>query len=229
MMDFDGEDLRDIFLQEASEVIGNAEQAVDLLIRDSLNLEPLTVLRRAFHTLKGSARMVGLTEFGDAAWAMEQMLNSWLADQKATTKEFRNLSVEVIGYCRHWLVAIAANQDKSWSATPIRISAEAIRIHGRYIVVDLSGVDSGALASTALIEPTASDFDKQPATDAELVASKASGLLPEFDARSEPTPELGSVSNNHVISVPVAASEENIFAGFSLAPEIGAQIGRAHV
>ena len=222
MMDFDGEDLRDIFLQEASEVIGNAEQAVDLLIRDSLNLEPLTVLRRAFHTLKGSARMVGLTEFGDAAWAMEQMLNSWLADQKATTKEFRNLSVEVIGYCRHWLVAIAANQDKSWSATPIRISAEAIRIHGRYIVVDLSGVDSGALASTALIEPTASDFDKQPATDAELVASKASGLLPEFDARSEPTPELGSVSNNHVISVPVAASEENIFAGFSLAPEIGA-------
>ena len=187
MTEFDGDDLRDIFLQEAGEVIGNAEQAIDLLVGDPLSLEPLTVLRRAFHTLKGSARMVGLTEFGEAAWAMEQMLNSWLADQKAATREFTNLSAEIIGHCKHWLAAIAANQDNLRSATPIRISAEAMRIDGRYIVVDLSGAASGSLTSTPFIEPTVSDLDKQPAADADLVATKA--------------------------------SEQNILAGFSLAPE----------
>jgi chemosensory pili system protein ChpA (sensor histidine kinase/response regulator) len=47
------------------------------------DVSQLTILRRAFHTLKGSSRMVGLNEFGEAAWSLEQMLNSWLADQKA--------------------------------------------------------------------------------------------------------------------------------------------------
>ena len=42
----------------------------------------LTTLRRAFHTLKGSSRMVGLKEFGDAAWICEQLYNTHLAEQR---------------------------------------------------------------------------------------------------------------------------------------------------
>ena len=45
------------------------------------------MLRRAFHTLKGSSRMVGLKDFGEAAWAFEQVLNTWLADQRPATPE----------------------------------------------------------------------------------------------------------------------------------------------
>ena len=219
IVDFEIEDLRDIFLEEAREVIGNAGQAIEMLVRDPVNIESLIVLRRAFHTLKGSARMVGLAEFGEAAWAMEQLLNSWLADQKAATKEFRNLSVEVIGCFKNWVAAIAANQDTLWSATPIRNSAEAMRIEGRYSIVDLSGVDAGSLTSTPFIESTVSDLDKQPAKEAERVASKVAELLPEFDARVKPSPEFEIVSDNDVTSVPVAASEENILTGFSLSPD----------
>ena len=44
--------------------------------------DTLTTIRRSYHTLKGSGRMVGLASFGEAAWAMERVLNAWLAEQK---------------------------------------------------------------------------------------------------------------------------------------------------
>jgi chemosensory pili system protein ChpA (sensor histidine kinase/response regulator) len=81
--ELDGDDeLLSIFLEEAREVVDNGLQALQALADEPGNLSEQTTLRRAFHTLKGSSRMVGLDEFGEAGWAMEQMLNAWLAEQR---------------------------------------------------------------------------------------------------------------------------------------------------
>ena len=80
--DVEEDDLRDIFLEEAREVVQNGLTAIAALKANPGDASELTTLRRAFHTLKGSSRMVGLTEFGEAAWSLEQVLNTWLADQK---------------------------------------------------------------------------------------------------------------------------------------------------
>jgi len=73
----DGEDeLLDIFLEEAREVVGNGLAAVQALAANPADVSELTTLRRAFHTLKGSSRMVGLNEFGEAGWSLEQVLNT---------------------------------------------------------------------------------------------------------------------------------------------------------
>ena len=204
---FENEDLRDIFLEEAREVIADAERAVETLARDAVDVEPLTVLRRAFHTLKGSARMVGLGEFAEAAWAQEQMLNSWLADQKTATKEFRNLSFEVVVGFKHWISAIEASQDTLWSAAPFRISAEAMLIEGRYIVMDLSGTVGGALVSSPIFEAPVLDSDKQPSMEATPVASKVSGFIPVFDANAEATVEYGIADDGQAASTLVEASQ----------------------
>ena len=90
--DDDGDDeLREIFLEEAREVVQNGLAALAALAEDPKNLAELTTLRRAFHTLKGSSRMVGLNEFGEAAWSLEQVLNTWLADQKPANDDLRAL------------------------------------------------------------------------------------------------------------------------------------------
>src|SRR6185503_12831934 len=44
--------------------------------------EGLTTIRRGFHTLKGSGRMVGLNDLGEMAWQCEQVMNKWLKDEK---------------------------------------------------------------------------------------------------------------------------------------------------
>jgi len=156
--DFEEDDLRDIFLEEAREVVGNGQEALLVLASDPGDVAQLTVLRRAFHTLKGSSRMVGLNEFGEAAWSLEQMLNSWLADQKTATDEFKALAMEAMTGFAKWIEDIAANEDALWSASAFRGSADAMRTSGRYIPLNLfapveaaapvPAVDDAAMAGT---------------------------------------------------------------------------------
>ena len=44
--------------------------------------EALTTIRRGFHTLKGSGRMVGLMDLGEAAWEVERVMNLWLEQKR---------------------------------------------------------------------------------------------------------------------------------------------------
>jgi len=133
--DFEEDDLRDIFLEEAREVTGQAQAALAALLHAPGDIGELTVLRRAFHTLKGSSRMVGLNEFGEAAWSMEQMLNSWLAEQHSSSDDFRNLCVQAMAGFEVWIGDIAAGQDERWSASTFRASAEAMRLEGRLLAL----------------------------------------------------------------------------------------------
>jgi chemosensory pili system protein ChpA (sensor histidine kinase/response regulator) len=49
--------------------------------------DTLAMLRRSFHTLKGSGRMVGLEQFAGAAAAIERVMNLWLAEARAATPD----------------------------------------------------------------------------------------------------------------------------------------------
>ncbi len=64
-----------IFLEEAQEVMATLEVELPRLRTEPGNKDVLATVRRSFHTLKGSSRMVGLNEFGEAGWAVEQVLN----------------------------------------------------------------------------------------------------------------------------------------------------------
>ena len=69
------DEIIEIFIEEASEV---TETIGDYFPRWAQNFddkESLTEFRRAFHTLKGSGRMVGANEIGELAWSIENMLN----------------------------------------------------------------------------------------------------------------------------------------------------------
>lgn len=67
-----------IFLEEAHEVLGTIDSNLHCLKQYIHAPDCLTTIRRSFHTLKGSGRMVGLKDLGEAAWAIEQTLNLWL-------------------------------------------------------------------------------------------------------------------------------------------------------
>lgn len=75
------DDLYGIFLEEARGVLNDAQQLLLELEANPASLPVLTDLRRSFHTLKGSSRMVGFKAFGDAAWHVEQVVNGALARQ----------------------------------------------------------------------------------------------------------------------------------------------------
>ena len=69
----------EVFLEEArDELVAIREQLAIWRVHPD-NQQALTHLRRSFHTLKGSGRMVGATVIGDFAWEFENLLNQVLS------------------------------------------------------------------------------------------------------------------------------------------------------
>src|SRR5688572_2001415 len=75
-------ELLEIFLEEATEVVTTIAGSLAATRESPHDREALTVIRRGFHTLKGSGRMVGLNDLGEVAWQCEQVMNKWLKDDR---------------------------------------------------------------------------------------------------------------------------------------------------
>ncbi|MBK7252007.1 MAG: Hpt domain-containing protein [Gammaproteobacteria bacterium] len=73
-----------LFVDEAREALSVIEGRFPLWEQNPLEEGALTEMRRAFHTLKGSGRMVGARELAEFAWAIENLLNR-LLDRTVTS------------------------------------------------------------------------------------------------------------------------------------------------
>ncbi len=69
------DDIREIFLEEMQEEIDNLLAAEKLWLANPTDFSALVGIRRSFHTLKGSGRLVGAGVLGEFAWKVEDMLN----------------------------------------------------------------------------------------------------------------------------------------------------------
>ena len=69
------EDIAEIFVEEAREVLETLSEALPQWQGDSVSGEAVTTARRAFHTLKGSGRMVKASDISELAWSVENLLN----------------------------------------------------------------------------------------------------------------------------------------------------------
>lgn len=97
------DELLEVFLEEASEVLANLRKQHDIVRDQPDTQESWVTIRRAFHTLKGSGRMVGLTELGEIAWAVERAMNKWLAEGKAATPTLHKLLTEAENVFQQWI------------------------------------------------------------------------------------------------------------------------------
>jgi chemosensory pili system protein ChpA (sensor histidine kinase/response regulator) len=65
----------ELFIEEAKEEIASIQRCFPLWDQNPMDLESLGVLRRSFHTLKGSGRMVGARLIAEFGWSIENLLN----------------------------------------------------------------------------------------------------------------------------------------------------------
>ncbi|WP_174493133.1 Hpt domain-containing protein [Acinetobacter sp. Marseille-Q1623] len=72
-------EILEIFVEEIEEIIENVQPLLTQWLSEPSDAELLTVIRRNFHTLKGSGRMVGAKSSGELAWTVEDTLNRVIA------------------------------------------------------------------------------------------------------------------------------------------------------
>jgi chemosensory pili system protein ChpA (sensor histidine kinase/response regulator) len=168
------DEMREIFLEEAREVIGNAQSALAALVDTPDDVAEMTTVRRAFHTLKGSARMVGLAEFGEAGWACEQLYNARLAEQLPADEPLIALTSDILAYLGDWVDAIGARRDGGHSPADVAAAIarwQAEGTHGSLLLPVAGGVSAARPSDASL--PTLDAVSRPVALD---------GLLPDDEA-----------------------------------------------
>ncbi|MBY4706710.1 Hpt domain-containing protein [Ralstonia insidiosa] len=169
-------ELLDIFLSEAEEVLAGVRTDLHALhaaaeagtggVAAGSDLDLLTQLRRAFHTLKGSGRMVGLTRYGEAAWAIEQVMNVWLAESRVPSHDLAALLTRAESELSTWAAAIAQSPQADHPIEPLVAAAERVRHGGPFVWLE-AVPESEPLAPAAVVEPELSELEAaEPANDA---------------------------------------------------------------
>jgi chemosensory pili system protein ChpA (sensor histidine kinase/response regulator) len=69
------EELLEVFIEEVGEVLETIAEYFPQWCADTDNKTALSEIRRAFHTLKGSGRMVRALVIGELGWSIENLLN----------------------------------------------------------------------------------------------------------------------------------------------------------
>ena len=102
------DEIIEIFLEEAQEVLETIEEFWPVFKANNSDKDALTTTRRAFHTLKGSGRMVGAEDIGETAWAIENMFNRLLDNTIVMSDSF----VDIVDFVVTQIPQLIANFEK---------------------------------------------------------------------------------------------------------------------
>ncbi|PJK06897.1 hypothetical protein CO610_09800, partial [Lysobacteraceae bacterium NML95-0200] len=116
------DEIREIFLEEVEEEIRNLDELLPQWRQAPDDLEQARSIRRVFHTLKGSGRLVGARLLGEFSWKVENMLNRVLDGSRPATP------------------AVLALVTHAHEALPALLAA----LTGTPIARDLAGIEAAA-------------------------------------------------------------------------------------
>ncbi|MBK5353657.1 Hpt domain-containing protein [Pseudomonas sp. TH41] len=106
------DELREVFLEETGEVLEVLREYLPRWSANPDNKSALSELRRAFHTLKGSGRMVRALLLGELAWAVENLLNRVLEHSVQPGPLVQQLVADALKLLPELVAEFAANAQR---------------------------------------------------------------------------------------------------------------------
>jgi chemosensory pili system protein ChpA (sensor histidine kinase/response regulator) len=215
-------ELLEIFLEEANEVLVTMGEASEVCQASPDDQASLTVIRRCFHTLKGSGRMVGLEALGEAAWRHEQLMNGWLAEKKAASSDLLRLIERSRGVFQDWVNALQANQPASLPVPALLAAVDRVAqgqpldeaAAAETVTTDLAANESGAL-EPIMEDEVPAERVLETGTEAEAVATAEPETGIPMTADVDRAPDADLESNERVLT-PVGAIIEHAWAAEAL-------------
>ncbi len=170
-------EILEIFIDEAKEEIGIIADRVPKWQTNIEDKEALITIRRSFHTLKGSGRLVGATLIGEFAWSIENMLNRVIDGTLMPTPELLNVLMFSVDVLPQLIDSLEAGQAPQLDVGPLMQEAFAL--------ATLVGVTTEE-AKKALLPPTGVYQPYEAPPDAHLVSPTESPA--EVVEAAEPIP-----------------------------------------
>ncbi len=115
------EDLLEVFLEESEEILNKADETLQSWVQSPQELDPAHELQRNLHTIKGSARMTGLTPVGDLSHAMENIFSALSGGRISADQKVFDLLLKAFDRITEMLEQV---RRREWPASQQRLTAE---------------------------------------------------------------------------------------------------------
>jgi chemosensory pili system protein ChpA (sensor histidine kinase/response regulator) len=185
----DDAEMREIFIEEAREVVTDATAAVERLQSAPDSAQDMTAVRRAFHTLKGSSRMVGLRDFGEAAWSCEQLFNARLASAPHMDVSLRQVTSQALAYLGGWVEAIASGHNQGHTSAEVARAADALRLDEKLLPITPPQPEAATVSAVGRAPaPVAAEDQLPPPPVSAPVPLETTLILPRRDVAPTPAP-----------------------------------------
>ncbi|WOG28404.1 Hpt domain-containing protein [Endozoicomonas sp. 8E] len=178
------DELLTVFIEEAGEVQKQLTEGVATWINHEDDLNTLKDVRRAFHTLKGSGRMVGASVVGELAWSIENMLNRLIEGTVHNSPELSNLVSRVT----HMLPGLISD------------FAEQSQVLTHEVLVCMEQADALSRGESYTIEDEEDSIDDALANDSDI----------DFERAEEPVPLAAEMAIVEALSRPASGPETDI-------------------
>lgn len=120
------EEIVEIFIEEAVEVLGELHTYLPQWKANSNDEEALAVVRRSFHTLKGSGRLLGANLIGEFAWKFENILNRIIDNKITISASLYNVLDEALAVLPQLIEQLKGNREPIDNIAQLMASADAI-------------------------------------------------------------------------------------------------------
>jgi chemosensory pili system protein ChpA (sensor histidine kinase/response regulator) len=223
------EELVEIFLEEARELLDSLDTSLAAWRQAPQDNTPLAELQRTLHTLKGGARLVGITPVGDLGHTFESLLTGITSGQVVTTDAVQQLAQQVAD-------RLSSQVDEVSESGRVQEAQDLITQLELLLAGELQPASGAGLGDEA-VKAVESDLDEGPAEatgveqptgteDAESEARASAGE--DALAAAETEPLVLARVEPEIQPPPVIESAEvvNLFgadAGRDTAPELQEQ------
>jgi chemosensory pili system protein ChpA (sensor histidine kinase/response regulator) len=181
-------ELLEIFITEAQEVLEFVRGTLAKPRAEAGSAENLAMLRRSFHTLKGSGRMVGLNQFADAAAGIERTMNVWLAEERPATEALFGLLEYAAREMTAWVAELVAQGISPRNADALTAAAARVQ-EGAPFEPPAAAPSAADTAAAAAATPPVADASAEAAAAtppvADASAAAAAATPPVADASAE--------------------------------------------
>ena len=120
------DEIIEIFIEEGGEVLETINEFFPQWVSDHENNAARIEVRRAFHTLKGSGRMVQAYEIGELAWSIENMLNRVIDGTVKASGSMFEIIKQVLDILPGMLDLFAHGKEQELNVEPLIHAAEAL-------------------------------------------------------------------------------------------------------
>ncbi len=120
------EEIVEIFIEEAVEALGDLHSSFPLWKANHDDEESVSDIRRNFHTLKGSGRLIGAELIGEFAWKFENMLNRVIDGKISVSNDLLNIIDEALAVLPQLIEQLQGNREPISNIYDLMESADTV-------------------------------------------------------------------------------------------------------